>query len=83
MTNEPGPTRIAELPLVLSIAETARALRCSTRTAYSLARLFEASGGEEGLPTIRVGHALRVPRHRLIERFDLGDSDEGHQPSGA
>ena len=56
-----------ELPEILTIAEAAAVLRVSRTTYYSEARRFEATGGEEGLPVIRVGHSLRVPKHALSQ----------------
>ncbi|MFN0090105.1 MAG: hypothetical protein ACKVWR_07550 [Acidimicrobiales bacterium] len=45
--------------------EAARRLRIGRTLAYALARRWEATGGAEGLPVVRVGRLLRVPRHQL------------------
>jgi Helix-turn-helix domain len=50
--------------LLLTIEEAARALRIGRSLAYQLA---QASGGVSGLPVIRVGGCLRVPRWALLE----------------
>jgi len=50
------------LPPFLTIEEAAAALRISRTSAYQLARCWLASDGKEGLPVIRLGRTLRVPR---------------------
>lgn len=52
---------------VLTIEEAARVLRVGRSLAYQLAREYEASGGVSGLPVIRLGGCLRVPRWALLE----------------
>jgi len=53
--------------LLLTIEEAARMLRIGRSLAYQLAQEYEASGGVSGLPVIRVGGCLRVPRWALLE----------------
>jgi hypothetical protein len=55
------------LPLVLGVEEAAEVLRIGRTLAYALARRYEATGGVEGLPVIRLGGCLRVPRWALLE----------------
>ncbi len=57
---------------LLTIEEAAALLRIGRRTAYELAARFEATGGREGLPVVRLGRCLRVVRVRL-EQFLLAD----------
>lgn len=57
-----------ELPLFLRVEEAARILRISRSAAYEQANAFLATGGRTGLPAIRLGRSLRVPR-TAIERF--------------
>ena len=52
---------------VLTIEEAARVLRTGRSLAYHLAHEYEASVGISGLPVIRVGGCLRVPRWALLE----------------
>lgn len=57
---------------LLTIEEAAALLRIGRRKAYELAARFEATGGREGLPVVRLGRCLRVVRVRL-EQFLLAD----------
>jgi excisionase family DNA binding protein len=52
-------------PDFLTVDEAARIVRIGRTTAYDIARLYEATSGADGLPVIRVGKQLRVPRCRL------------------
>jgi len=53
------------VPELLTVEEAAGVLRIGRGLAYELARRWEATGGAEGLPVIRLGRLLRVPRRRL------------------
>ena len=55
------------VPDFLRIEEAAKVLRIGRTTAYELAREFLATAGASGLPVVRIGHQLRVPRRRLEE----------------
>ncbi|MDQ3569255.1 MAG: helix-turn-helix domain-containing protein [Actinomycetota bacterium] len=57
---------------LLTVEEAAALLRIGRRKAYELAARFEATGGREGLPVVRLGRCLRVVRVRL-EQFLLAD----------
>ena len=52
---------------VLTIEEAAVVLRIGRSLAYQLASAYEATGGVAGLPVIRLGGCLRVPRWALLE----------------
>jgi Helix-turn-helix domain len=53
------------IPDFLTVTEAAQVLRIGRTAAYALATRFEQTKGAEGLPVIRIGKQLRVPRARL------------------
>lgn len=61
-------------PEVLTVEEAAAILRIGRSCAYALARQYRATGGREGLPVIKLGRHLRVPRSGLARLLD-GDVD--------
>jgi excisionase family DNA binding protein len=54
-------TTISEHGLFLRVEEAARILRISRTSAYALTRRFLDTGGQEGLPAVRIGRSVRVP----------------------
>ena len=64
--DSPDVLSVPATPL-LTIEEAARVLRIGRSLAYHLAHEYEASSGISGLPVIRVGGCLRVPRWALLE----------------
>ena len=54
------------LPMMLTVAEAARQLRIGRTLAYQLIGDFEA-GRPGGIPAVRLGGCLRVPRWALDE----------------
>ena len=61
-----------EYPLLLTVEEAAGVFRISRSLAYELARQYEASDGRAGLPVLRLGSCLRVPRWALAELVSTG-----------
>lgn len=55
------------LPAILKVEEAARILRISRTSAYDLANQWLETSGQVGLPAIRLGRSLRVPRKALEE----------------
>jgi excisionase family DNA binding protein len=52
-------------PDFLTVEQAATVLRIGRTVAYELARRYLVSDGADGLPVIRIGKQLRVPRARL------------------
>ncbi|HSH61615.1 MAG TPA: helix-turn-helix domain-containing protein [Acidimicrobiales bacterium] len=67
----PETVSFDELPDVLTIEEAAKVLRISRGAAYVLARQWLDSGGRHGLPVVRLGRSLRVPRAGLLRLLDV------------
>jgi excisionase family DNA binding protein len=72
-------------PDFLTVEEAADVVRIGRTAAYRLARQYLATGGAAGLPVVRYGRQLRVPRCKLEEA--LGgpitwpvQQPEPHQP---
>ena len=57
------------LPDMLSVEEAAKVLRISRSRAYEEAAIFQRTNGA-GLPSIRIGRSLRVPKRALIAWID-------------
>lgn len=53
------------LPDFLTVEEAAKVLRIGRTAAYGLTRQWRVTGGEVGLPVVRFGRQLRVPRAAL------------------
>ena len=64
--NTPSETPMPTAPL-LTVCEAARVLRIGRSLAYQLAAEYIASGGVSGVPAVRFGSCLRVPRWALLE----------------
>jgi excisionase family DNA binding protein len=67
----PDPPSFDELPEVLTVEEAAKVLRIGRGAAYALARQWLDSGGRQGLPVVRLGRSLRVPRAGLLRLLDV------------
>ncbi len=52
-------------PRFLTVEEAAAVLRIGRTSAYELARRWLATGGQDGLPVIRLGRSLRVPQEAI------------------
>jgi hypothetical protein len=61
------------LPMMLKMDEAAAVLRIARSTAYELATSYLDSGGAVGLPVLRVGSVLRVPRFALLQLVTTGE----------
>jgi hypothetical protein len=59
-------------PPLLTIDEAAETLRIGRSLAYGMAHQYEASDGRAGLPVLRFGSCIRVPRWALAELLATG-----------
>ena len=59
-------------PLLCTVEEAAQVLRIGRSLAYTLTRQYLESGGAGGIPVIRFGSCLRVPRWALLELATSG-----------
>lgn len=59
-------------PPLLTIDEAAKVLRIGRSLAYTMARHYETSDGHDGLPVLRLGSNIRVPRWALAELLTTG-----------
>lgn len=75
--NSRGPSSLESLPLVLTIEEAATVLRIGRSAAYEQARLYLSTEGRQGLPVLRLGRRLRVPRSALIEFLTTRTATDG------
>jgi hypothetical protein len=74
MIRRRGHARVFDdLPVLLTVEEAASVLRISRGLAYEQARRWLVSEGRAGLPVIKIGRVLRVPRVRL-EKLVAGES---------
>jgi excisionase family DNA binding protein len=69
------PMTTAELPLVLTVEEVARALRVSRGSAYEAIRCGD-------IPSVRIGRGIRVPRHALAALLGEQSNAEGVSEGG-
>lgn len=63
--------RHPQQPDFLTVEDAAAILRIGRTAAYEQTRRYEDTDGQEGIPVIRVGRLMRVPRAAL-ERWNGG-----------
>ena len=63
---EPAFVRVREAALILGISKSA---------AYELANAWLATEGRAGLPAVRLGRCILVPRAALERLADVGNAD--------
>ncbi|MGH9026385.1 MAG: helix-turn-helix domain-containing protein [Acidimicrobiia bacterium] len=67
-----------EQPAFVRIEDAARILSISRSSAYELANIWLATEGETGLPVVRLGRSLRVPRAALERLAAIGNDPTAH-----
>jgi hypothetical protein len=58
---------VAELPLMLSVEQARQVLGIGRSLAYGEVRRYLATDGREGIPAVRIGSAIRIPRAGLVD----------------
>lgn len=67
-----GAMRIDDLPDFLTVEETAAVLRIGRTNAYAEVRRWETTDGRFGIPCVRLGRSVRVPKAAIHRMFDEG-----------
>lgn len=57
---------LSEYPAMMRVTDVARVLSISRTIAYEQVAMFERTGGCEGLPVVRIGRVMRVPKAALV-----------------
>lgn len=65
-----GATSVADLPDFLTVEETAVVLRIGRTSAYAEVRRWESTGGTAGIPSVRFGRSVRVPKAVIVRLLD-------------
>jgi hypothetical protein len=58
---------VAALPLMLTVEQARDVLGIGRSLAYGEVRRYLATGGREGIPAVRIGSAIRIPRAGLVD----------------
>jgi len=82
-TGAASPIDVDTLPVMLTVDEAVALLRIGRSLGYQLAREYEITGGKQGLPVVRLGGCLRVPRSALCALLQLTDIEPSSAPHGA
>ena len=58
---------VEHLPLMLSVEQARDVLGIGRSLAYGEVRRYLATDGREGIPAVRIGSAIRIPRAGLVD----------------
>ena len=58
---------VAGLPLMLTVEQARQVLGIGRSLAYAEVRRYLATDGREGIPAVRIGSAIRIPRAGLVD----------------
>jgi hypothetical protein len=58
---------VAHLPLMLTVEQARAVLGIGRSLAYGEVRRYLATEGQEGIPAVRIGSAIRIPRAGLVD----------------
>src|SRR4051794_30589224 len=60
---------LAHLPLMLTVEQTCEVVGIGRSLGYAQVHPYLATDGREGIPSVRIGTVLRIPRAGLVEMF--------------
>jgi hypothetical protein len=69
---------VAHLPLMLTVEQTRVVLGIGRSLAYAEVRRYLATDGREGIPAVRIGSAIRIPRAALVDLLLSAPAPESH-----
>jgi excisionase family DNA binding protein len=72
-----------ELPEMLRVEEAASVLRIGRSAAYAGVAQFEATDGRFGIPCMRIGRSVRVPKRALVRWIEEQVGDTAEHPHDA
>jgi hypothetical protein len=58
---------VGHLPLMLTVEQARSVLGIGRSLAYGEVRRYLATDGQEGIPAVRIGSAIRIPRAALVD----------------
>jgi excisionase family DNA binding protein len=69
-------------PTFLRVREAAVILGISASAAYELVNTWLATDGQTGLPAVRLGRTIRIPRAAIDRLAAVGSVGDGHGTGG-
>ncbi len=74
---------MARLPLMLTVEQAREVLGIGRSLAYGEVRRYLATDGREGIPAVRIGSAIRIPRAGLVDLMLAAPAPEVSSPVDA
>ena len=68
---EAGADGLASLPDLMTVSEVAAYLRLGRATVYELCARYVDSGGDDGIPAVRIGRTIRIPKRRFADHLGM------------
>jgi hypothetical protein len=72
---------VAHLPLMLTVEQARAVLGIGRSLAYGEVRRYLATDGREGIPAVRIGSAIRVPRAGLVDLMLAAPAPAAFEPA--
>ena len=70
---------VAGLPLMLTVEQARDVLGIGRSLAYGEVRRYLATDGREGIPAVRIGSAIRIPRAGLVDLMLSAPAPDVHE----